>query len=77
MPPQTRAPMTSVFMVLEVSGNYSLILPVMISNTLAYLISRQYQSVSLFDMLARQDEAPVHGLAARAGWNGCDQGFHR
>ena len=35
-----RAPMTSVFMVLEVSGNYSIILPVMISNTIAYLISR-------------------------------------
>ena len=50
-----RVPFTSIFMVLEVSGDYSLILPVMISNTLAYLISRQYQSVSFFDLLARQD----------------------
>ncbi|MDE3180195.1 MAG: chloride channel protein [Acidobacteriota bacterium] len=50
-----RAPMTSVFMVLEVSGNYSIILPVLVSNTIAYLISRKYQSVSLFDMLTRQD----------------------
>jgi CIC family chloride channel protein len=50
-----RVPLTSVFMVLEVSGNYSIILPVMISNTIAYLISRQYQQTSLFDLLSRQD----------------------
>ncbi len=50
-----RAPMTSVFMILELSGNYSIILPVMVSNTIAYLISRRYQAVSLFDMLSRQD----------------------
>jgi len=50
-----RTPITSVFMVIEVSGNYTAILPVMISTTIAYLISRQYQKVPLFDMLARQD----------------------
>ena len=50
-----RAPMTSVFMVLEVSGNYSVIIPVMISNTIAYLLSRKYQKMPLFDMLSRQD----------------------
>ncbi len=50
-----RVPFTSVFMVLEVSGNYSIILPVMISNTVAYLIARRYQPVPLFDMLSRQD----------------------
>jgi chloride channel protein, CIC family len=50
-----RAPMTSVFMIVEVSGNYSIILPVMISNTIAYLVSRQFQEHALFDVLARQD----------------------
>jgi CIC family chloride channel protein len=50
-----RVPMTSVFMVLEVSGNYSIILPVMISNTIAYLIARKFQPVALFDLLSRQD----------------------
>ena len=50
-----RVPITSVFMVIEVSGSYTAILPVMISNTIAYLISRQYQKTSLFDLLARQD----------------------
>jgi CIC family chloride channel protein len=50
-----RAPMTSVFMVLELSGNYSIIVPVMVSNTIAYLISLRYQPVPLFDLLSRQD----------------------
>jgi len=49
-----RAPITSVFMVIEVSGNYTAVLPVMISSLVAYLISRRYQKVPLFDLLARQ-----------------------
>ena len=50
-----RTPITSVFMVIEVSGNYTAILPVMISSLIAYGISRTYQKVPLFDLLARQD----------------------
>ncbi len=38
-----RAPLTSVFMVLEVSGNYSIVLPVILANTIAYLLSRSLQ----------------------------------
>lgn len=50
-----RVPMTSVFMVLEVSGNYSIIVPVILANTLAYLIARNLQPVPIFDVLSRQD----------------------
>ena len=50
-----RAPFTSVFMILEVSGNYSIIVPVMISNTIAYLLSRRFQATPLFDVFSRQD----------------------
>jgi CIC family chloride channel protein len=60
-----RVPLTSVFMVLEVSGNYSIILPVMISNTIAYLISRQYQQTSLFDLLTRQDGMDLPSMEER------------
>ena len=60
-----RVPLTSVFMVLEVSGNYSIILPVMISNTIAYLISRQYQQASLFDLLSRQDGLELPSMEER------------
>lgn len=50
-----RAPLTSVFMVLEVSGNYSIVLPVIIANGLAYFISRRFQNVAIFDALSRQE----------------------
>ena len=50
-----RAPMTSVFMVLEVSGNYSIVLPVIVANTFAYVISRALQPTAIFDALSRQD----------------------
>jgi CIC family chloride channel protein len=50
-----RAPMTSVFMVLEVSGNYSIIVPVILANTFAYVIARGLQPTAVFDMLTRQD----------------------
>jgi CIC family chloride channel protein len=50
-----RAPLTSVFMVLELSGNYSVIVPVMVANAIAYLISRTLQPVPIFDLLTRQD----------------------
>jgi CIC family chloride channel protein len=57
-----RAPLTSVFMVLEVSGNYSIIVPVIVANTLAYVISRNFQPVPLFDMLTRQDGLELPSL---------------
>ncbi|HXY09806.1 MAG TPA: chloride channel protein [Terriglobales bacterium] len=50
-----RAPMTSVFMVLEVSGDYSIIVPVMLANAIAYVISRRLQETPIFDLLTRQD----------------------
>lgn len=50
-----RAPLTSVFMVLEVSGNYSIILPVILANTIAYLISRSLQPVPVFELFTHQD----------------------
>ncbi len=62
-----RAPMTSVFMILEVSGNYSIIVPVIISNAIAYFISRTFQPTPIFDLLSRQDglELAVAGRRAR------------
>src|ERR1700691_3703724 len=50
-----RVPMTSVFMVLEVSGNYEIIVPVIVANTFSYLVSRGLQSIPIFDLLTRQD----------------------
>jgi CIC family chloride channel protein len=50
-----RAPLTSVFMVLEVSGNYSIVLPVILANTIAYLISRSLQPIPIFELFTHQD----------------------
>ncbi len=50
-----RAPMTAVFMVLEVSGNYSIIVPVILASAISYLLSRTFQPVPIFDLLSRQD----------------------
>jgi len=50
-----RVPMTSVFMVLEVSGNYEIIVPVIVANTVSYLVSRSLQEIPIFDLLTRQD----------------------
>jgi CIC family chloride channel protein len=50
-----RVPMTSVFMVLETSGNYSIILPVLVSNSIAYWVSRHFQKLPIFDVMTAQD----------------------
>ena len=50
-----RAPLTSVFMVLEVSQNYSIVLPVILANTIAYLLSRVLQPVPVFELFTHQD----------------------
>ncbi len=57
-----RVPMTSVFMVLEVSGNYSIIVPVIVANTLAYVVSRGLQRTPIFDVLTRQDGLELPSL---------------
>ena len=60
-----RTPITSVFMVIELSGNYTAILPVIISTMIAYGISRAYQKVPLFDLLARQDGIVLPSIEER------------
>jgi len=57
-----RAPMTSVFMVLEVSGDYSIIVPVILANAFAYVISRSLQPTPIFDLLTRQDGLELPSL---------------
>lgn len=57
-----RAPMTSIFMVFEVSASYVIILPVMLANLVAYLVARRLNPVTFFEMLAAQDglQLPSH-----------------
>lgn len=50
-----RAPMTSIFMILEITGNYTIVVPLLVSNTLAYLVSFKFQRAPIFDVVARMD----------------------
>jgi chloride channel protein, CIC family len=50
-----RAPITSVFMALEVSGDYTIILAVLVANMFSYLISRKLQPVPALEQITRQD----------------------
>lgn len=50
-----RAPMTSVFMVFEISASYQIILPVMVANTIGILVSRRLQHESVFQLAGYQD----------------------
>jgi CIC family chloride channel protein len=50
-----RAPMTSIFMVLEVSGSYVIVLPVIVANTIAYFVSQRLHPVPFFTVLAREE----------------------
>ena len=50
-----RAPMTSIFMVFEVSASYVIILPVIVANTIAWFVSQQLQPVPFFTLLARRE----------------------
>ncbi|HEY9138432.1 MAG TPA: chloride channel protein, partial [Terriglobus sp.] len=50
-----RVPLTSVFMIMEISGNYTIVLPVILANTIAYLISRSLQPVPILEEFTHQD----------------------
>jgi CIC family chloride channel protein len=50
-----RAPLTSVFMIFELTQDYQIVVPLMVANVLSYTISRRYQPVPLYEALLRQD----------------------
>ncbi len=50
-----RTPMTSIFMIFEVTLDYNLILPLMVANMTAYVIAVRMQHEGIYEALARQD----------------------
>lgn len=50
-----RAPMTSVLIIIEMTGTYSLILPLMISNMAAYILARTWRPTPIYEALLQQD----------------------
>ena len=57
-----RCPMTSIVIIWEMTGQYALILPLMVGNMLAWLIASKLQSVPLYDALLLQDKINLKKL---------------
>ncbi len=50
-----RAPMTSVVMIFEITRDYAVIVPLMISNLVSFFIASRLQKQPIYEALARQD----------------------
>lgn len=50
-----RAPMTSVVMIFEITRDYAVIVPLMISNLVSFFIASRLQKQPIYECLARQD----------------------
>ena len=67
-----RAPMTSVFMIFEVTQDYQILVPLMVANMLSFVISRRLQPEPVYHALLQQDNvhlpvAPFAGGGRTAG----------
>ena len=70
-----RAPMTSVFMIFEITQDYQILVPLMVANLLSYLISRRFQPTPVYHALLQQDRVHLPSPATRiasASWTAAD-----
>jgi chloride channel protein, CIC family len=70
-----RAPMTSVFMIFEITQDYQILVPLMLANLLSYLISRRFQPTPVYHALLQQDRVHLPSPATRiapASWTAAD-----
>jgi CIC family chloride channel protein len=61
-----RAPITSVFMIFELTQDYQILVPLMIANMLSFLISRRYQPRAVYHALLDQDHVHLPEPGGRA-----------
>jgi CIC family chloride channel protein len=61
-----RTPLTSVFMIFEITRDYTIIVPLMISNLIAYFISYKLQKQPIYEALARQEGVHLPTAHSRA-----------
>lgn len=70
-----RAPMTSVFMIFEITQDYQILVPLMVANLLSFFISRRFQPVPVYHALLQQDHVHLPSAATRvppASWTAAD-----
>jgi CIC family chloride channel protein len=61
-----RTPLTSVIMIFEMTRDYTIIVPLMISNLIAFYISHKLQKEPIYEALARQDGVRLPTVESRA-----------
>lgn len=62
-----RAPMTSVFMIFEITQDYQILVPLMIANMLSFVISRRFQRTPVYHALLEQNNIHLPGPESRSG----------
>jgi chloride channel protein, CIC family len=70
-----RAPMTSVFMIFEITQDYQILVPLMVANLLSFLISRRFQPTPIYHALLEQDRVHLPSPGTRfaiATWTAAD-----
>jgi CIC family chloride channel protein len=70
-----RAPMTSVFMIFEITQDYQILVPLMVANLLSFLISRRFQPTPVYHALLQQDHVHLPSPTTRiapASWTAGD-----
>jgi CIC family chloride channel protein len=70
-----RAPLTSVFMIFEITQDYQIFVPLMVANMTSLFISLRYQPDSVYDALLKQDGVHLPGPLVRqagGGWRAGD-----
>jgi CIC family chloride channel protein len=60
-----RTPLTSVIMIFEMTRDYSIIVPLMISNLISFLVSYRLQREPVYEALAHQEGVHLPGTEAR------------
>ena len=60
-----RAPMTSVVMIFEITRDYAVIVPLMISNLISYFVASKFQKKAIYEILAEQDGIHLPTAEAR------------
>jgi CIC family chloride channel protein len=61
-----RTPLTSVIMIFELTRDYSIIVPLMISNLIAFYISYKLQKDPIYEALAHQDGVHLPSAGSRS-----------
>ena len=62
-----RCPMTSILIIFEMTRNYSLILPLMVGNLIAYALAARLRSIPVYDALLLQDGISLRKMPAYRG----------